>query len=161
MTAGLVGSVQLLSACEAQFAVPFPLRSRLAPSFESQTLPTLAHPWVVALAATRVFGPRAHSIFGQPSSPWTNTSCQNEKKKKKKKNPAPAGARGSPLDRQPYEGDSEQVESNTMTPHSRAEGRGPRPAMGQQGRVLGEPGGGEGRVWIWGRTETQCLVFRE
>ena len=91
VTAGLVGSVQLLSACEAQFAVPFPLRSRLAPSFESQTLPTLAHPWVVALAATRVFGPRAHSIFGQPSSPWTNTSCQNEKKKKKKnkKNPAP------------------------------------------------------------------------
>ena len=87
VTAGLVGSVQLLSACEAQFAVPFPLRSRLAPSFESQTLPTLAHPWVVALAATRVFGPRAHSIFGQPSSPWTNTSCQNEKKKKKK-NPA-------------------------------------------------------------------------
>ena len=44
VTAGLVGSVQLLSACEAQFAVPLPLRSRLAPSFESQTLPTLAHP---------------------------------------------------------------------------------------------------------------------
>ena len=90
VTAGLVGSVQLLSACEAQFAVPFPLRSRLAPSFESQTLPTLAHPWVVALAATRVFGPRAHSIFGQPSSPWTNTSCQNEKKKKKKKQKKPS-----------------------------------------------------------------------
>ena len=39
MTAILVGSVQLLSACGAQFAVPLPLGGRLAPSFESQTLP--------------------------------------------------------------------------------------------------------------------------
>ena len=43
VTAVLVGSVQLLSAC-GLFAVPLPLRSRLAPSFESQTLPALAHP---------------------------------------------------------------------------------------------------------------------
>lgn len=44
MTAVPVVSVQLLSACRPQFALPLPLRSRRESSLESQTFPNLARP---------------------------------------------------------------------------------------------------------------------
>ena len=61
MTAVLVVSVQLLSACRAQFALPLPLRSRRKSSFESQTFPNLARPLGSGSSCHKgCLGPRDH-----------------------------------------------------------------------------------------------------
>ena len=79
------GLCTIIVSLRAQFAVPLPLRSRLAPSFESQTLPTLAHPMGG--------GSSCHKGIWTQSSPyfWSTRLALDKhllpKCKKKKKTP--------------------------------------------------------------------------